>query len=136
MTLNIAEAISGLAAIITAIILLARALKTTPNEVRSTDADVVGKYERVATSAAARAQHLETRMDAMEEKYQAEIKVLRERIVILENINREKDQSIDDLRDLLEETKNELEIAVKTRQDREARILELERKVSELEGKI
>ena len=136
MTFSIGDILGGLAAIITAFILLARALKTTPHEVQSTDSDIVSKYEQVATSSAARAQNLESRMDAMEEKYQAEIKALRERIVSLEETNREKDQCIADLRDLLEETKNELELAVKTRQDREARILELERKVSELEGKI
>jgi DNA anti-recombination protein RmuC len=64
---------------------------------------------------------LHVELKAMEAKYQV--------------IIRDKDQCIDELTELLKETRSELDTAIKTRQDREVRILELERKVDQLEGK-
>jgi len=135
VNVNIGDILGGLAAIITAVILLARAFKTTPHEVQSTDADIISKYEAVVKSSAERAEQLNKRLDDMEEKYEAEIKELRNYNKKLEGIIREKDDYILELRSLLEDTKAELEKAIISRQDREKRIVELEKKVEQLEGK-
>jgi iron-sulfur cluster repair protein YtfE (RIC family) len=135
VNVNIGDILGGLAAIITAVILLARAFKTTPHEVQSTDADIISKYEAVVKSSAERAEQLNKRLDELERKYEAEIRELRAYNKKLEGIIQEKDDCIAELRDLLEQTKNELEAAMISRQSRENRILELERKVEQLEGK-
>ena len=135
MNLNIGDILGGLAAIITAVILLARAFKTTPHEVNATDADIVGKYEAIVTSVSGRAERLEKRMDEMETGYQDDIKALHDenkallkRITELEKINLEKDRCIEDL-------ENKLTAALVGREDRETRITELEKKVEQLEEK-
>ena len=135
MNLNIGDILGGLAAIITAIILLARAFKTTPHEVNATDADIVSKYEAIVASAANRADRTDKRMDEMETSYQDDIKALHDeqkillkRITELEKINLEKDRCIEDL-------ENKLTAALVGREDRETRITELEKKVEQLEEK-
>ena len=135
MNLNIGDILGGLAAIITAVILLARAFKTTPHEVNAIDADIVSKYEAIVTSVSGRAERLEKRMDEMETGYQDDIKALHDenkallkRITELEKINLEKDRCIEDL-------ENKLTAALVGREDRETRITELEKKVEQLEEK-
>jgi chromosome segregation ATPase len=135
VNLNIGDILGGLAAIITAIILLARAFKTTPHEVNATDADIVSKYEAIVASAANRADRTDKRMDEMETSYQDDIKALHDeqkillkRITELEKINLEKDRCIEDL-------ENKLTAALVGREDRETRITELEKKVEQLEEK-
>lgn len=135
MNFNIADIITGLAALLSALIIVYKGFRSAPSEVRAANADIVSKYEQVAKSAAERAEHLEMRLDEMEKKYQAECEELHKQIGKLEVMNQEKDQCIDDLRDLLEETKAELELAMQGRESREQRIVELEKRVKELEGK-
>ena len=123
MTLPVGEILTGLAALVTAIILLIKAQRSSPHEAKGMDADAVTKFEAVAVSAAQRAELIAKRMDELEAK-----------IDRLESENEELRQENVTLRGILEETKAQLEKTIQMRIHCETRINELEAQVRQLQN--